>query len=64
MYERNKGSQLVASKKESYIDLRKKIEMGQAKKKYYINKKGEIIQKITIHLPIDMVKKLKKEAID
>lgn len=46
-----------------YEDLRNKIKSGRATS-YYINKKGEIIQKVTVHLPIDMVTRLKKEAID
>ena len=48
---------------ERHEALRKDIESGRATS-YYINKKGEIIQKVTVHLPYDMVTRLKKEAID
>jgi len=37
-----------------FESLRKDIESGRAKN-YYINKEGDIIQKVTVHLPIDMV---------
>ena len=47
----------------AYESLRKDIESGRVKN-YYINKEGDIIQKVTVHLPIDMVIRLKKEAID
>jgi len=46
-----------------YENLRKEIEAGRATT-YYINKNGEIIQKVTVHLPIEMVTRLKKEAIN
>lgn len=46
-----------------YESLKKDIESGRVKN-YYINKEGDIIQKVTVHLPIDMVTRLKKEAID
>jgi len=46
-----------------YENLRKEIKAGKATT-YYINKNGEIIQKVTVHLPIEMVTRLKKEAID
>ena len=46
-----------------YESLIKDIENGRAKN-YYINKEGDIIQKVTVHLPIEMVTRLKKEAID
>jgi len=36
----------------------------KGKKNFYINKEGEIIQKVTIHLPLDLVDKLKREALD
>jgi len=49
--------------RKSHDTLRKDIEAGRAKN-YYINKEGDIIQKVTVHLPIDMVTRLKKEAID
>lgn len=59
----NKGSKAKAQDK--YEDLRKEIESDNAKTTYYINKKSrEIIQKVTVHLPIEMVTRLKKEAID
>jgi len=48
---------------ERHEDLRKDIESGRATS-YYINKEAEIIQKVTVHLPYDMVTRLKKEAID
>jgi len=48
---------------EKHAALRKEIKSGKIKN-YYINKEGKIIQKITIHLPYDMVIRLKKEAID
>jgi len=50
-------------KSEKYKSLRKDIEAGRSKN-YYINKEGDIIQKVTVHLPINMVTRLKKEAID
>lgn len=46
-----------------YEDLRKEIKAGRATT-YYINKKDEIIQKDTVHLPIEMVARLKREVID
>ena len=36
----------------------------KGKKNFYINKEGEVIQKVTIHLPRDLVDKLKREALD
>lgn len=48
---------------DKYESLRKDITSGRVKN-YYINKEGNIIQKVTVHLPIDMVTRLKKEAID
>jgi hypothetical protein len=48
---------------DKYESLKKDIESGLVKN-YYINKEGDIIQKVTVHLPIDMVTRLKKEAID
>ena len=46
-----------------YESLIKDIKSGRAKN-YYVNKEGDIIQKVTVHLPIEMVTRLKKEAID
>jgi len=46
-----------------YEDLERDIKKGLVKN-YYLNKKGEIIQKVTVHLPLGLVNKLKKEAID
>lgn len=43
-------------------DLRKDIERGRVKN-YYINKEGDIIQKVTVHLPFGMVIRLKEEAL-
>ena len=43
-------------------DLRKDIERGRAKN-YYINKEGDIIQKVTVHMPFEMVIQQKKEAL-
>jgi len=48
---------------DKYESLRKDIESDRVKN-YYINKEGDIIQKVTVHLPIEMVTRLKKEAID
>jgi hypothetical protein len=48
---------------DKHESLKKDIESGRVKN-YYINKEGDIIQKVTVHLPIDMVTRLKKEAID
>lgn len=48
---------------DKYESLRKDIESGRVKN-YYINKEGDIIQKVTVHLPIEMVTRLKKKAID
>lgn len=56
-----RGSKAKAQDK--YEELRKEIESGKATT-YYINKEGDIIQKVTVHLPIEMVTRLKKEAID
>ena len=36
----------------------------KGKKNFYINKEGEIIQKITLHLPLKLVDQLKREALD
>jgi len=33
------------------------------KTNFYINKNGEIIQKVTVHFPSDMVDRLKLEAL-
>ena len=33
-------------------------------KNYYLHTEGDLIQKVTIHLPYDMVTRLKKEAVD
>ena len=30
----------------------------------YVNKGGEVIQKVTVHLPRELVKSLKREALD
>ncbi len=58
-----RGSRAKAQDK--YEELRKEILAKDAKKTYYINKKtDEIIHKVTVHLPIEMVTRLKKEAID
>lgn len=54
---------LKAKPQDKYKNLRKEIKAGRATT-YYINKKGEIIQKVTIHLPIEMVTRLKIEAIE
>jgi len=48
---------------DKFESLRKDIENGHVKN-YYINKEGDIIQKVTVHLPVEMVTRLKKEAID
>lgn len=52
-----------SKKSKGHDALRKDIDAGRAKN-YYINKEGDIIQKVTVHFPIDMVIRLKKEAID
>lgn len=36
----------------------------RGKKNFYLNKEGEIIQKITLHLPLKLVDQLKREALD
>lgn len=58
---RKKSHSVKTSK--AYESLRKDIESGKVKN-YYINKEGDISQKVTVHFPIDMVIRSKKEAID
>jgi hypothetical protein len=58
-----KEKSLETKTMEKYDSLKKDIKSGRVKN-YYINKEGDIIQKVTVHLPIDMVTRLKKEAID
>lgn len=58
------GGQKEMTKKGSkeYLNLRTEIRAG-LRKNFYINKKGEIIQKVTVHLPSDVVDRLKLEAL-
>jgi hypothetical protein len=44
--------------------IRQKVERGGAKNYYVSKKEGGLIQKVTVHLPFDMVTALKKEAVD
>lgn len=44
-------------------EIKKEVARGGAKN-YYINKGGDLIQKVTIHLPYDAVTRLKKQAVD
>ena len=45
---------------ERYQKIREAVGRGEATN-YYINKKGELMQRILIHLPIELVDKLDEE---
>jgi hypothetical protein len=54
---------IKTQKTDQHTELRKRIEAGKAKN-YYVNKDGNIIAKVTIYLPLEMVTELKKTAVD
>jgi hypothetical protein len=51
----------VAKKKDRTHGPRK---VEGLKTNLYVNKGGEVIQKVTVHLPKELVKRLKREALD
>jgi hypothetical protein len=51
----------MAKKKDRTLSPR---EAEGLKTNLYVNKGGEVIQKVTVHLPREFVKHLKREALD
>jgi len=51
----------VAKKKDRILGPRK---VEGLKTSLYVNKGGEVIQKTTVYLPKEFVKRLKREALD
>ncbi len=51
----------MAKKKDSALSRR---EAEGLKTNVFINKDGEVIQKTTVYLPKELVKRLKREALD
>ena len=43
--------------------IRRDLDQGGARN-FYVNKTDELIQKVTVHIPYDVVMQLKKEAFD
>lgn len=43
---------------------KKKGRVEKLKTNLYVNKGGEVIQKVTVHLPREFVKRLKRKALD